>query len=123
MPRIELTNLKQLKETHLNQPNLTKEDKKELFKIWVAAREENRAKIIAPIEYWYGKSEERIVTLKGKDDLNCPCPASIHINGSEFFLYEDFELKIGGSLLTISFKGRELFRIRIEDITSYECYI
>lgn len=121
--KIELTNLKELKENLLSIPNLTKEDKRKLYEIWRDARNENRKNIIKPIEYWYGKTEERIVTLKGESKLTSPCPTTIKINGLEYFLYEDFELKIGNTLVTFLFKGVELMRIDIEDIVSFDFYL
>ena len=121
--KIELTNLKELKEKLLSKPDLTKEDKKELYVIWRNARIENRRKIIEPIEYWYGKSEEKTVVLKGESKLSSPCPTTIKINGLEYFLYEDFELKIGNTLVTFLFKGVELMRIDIEDIVSFDFYL
>ena len=123
MTKIELVNLKELKENLLSIPNLTKEDKKSLYKIWRDARNENRKNMIEPIEYWYGKSEERVVTLKGEHELRSPCPTTIIINGLEYFLYEDFELKIGNTLVSVFFKGNELMRINIEDIVSFELYL
>lgn len=123
MTKIELVNLKELKENLLSIPNLTKEEKKSLYKIWRDAKNENRKNIIKPIEYWYGKSEERVVTLKGEHELRSPCPTTIKINGLEYFLYEDFELKIGNTLVVFLFKNIELMRIDIEDIVSFEIYI
>lgn len=120
---VELTNLKELKESLLSIPNLTKEDKRKLYEIWRDARNENRKNIIEPIEYWYGKTEGKVVTLKGESKSTSPCPTTIKINGLEYFLYEDFELKIGNTLVTVWFKGVELIRINIEDIVSFEFYL
>ena len=121
---MELTNLYGLKKEHLKDAeNLTKQDKRELFKIWLAARKENREKIISSIQenvFIESEMEGKVLICKGEgDSKQFDACVNIKINDFGISLIEDFILRVGSHSIVIYFKDSPIFEMEIEKITSF----
>ena len=124
--KCELTNLKELKETYLsNEDELTKEDKKRLFKLWIEARKENRAKMVSLAdenELIESEVKDGVSIYKGWGKLTDCCCVNVQINDGRFQLYEDFSFRIGSHRVAVYFKDVKVFDIEIEEIYSFHIY-
>ena len=124
--KYELANLKELKETYLSSgDDLTKEDKRRLFKLWVKARKENRAKMISLAderELIESEVKDGVSIYKGWGKLTDWCCVNVRINDGLFQLYEDFSFRIGSHMVAVYFKDVKVFDIEIDKIYSFNIY-
>ena len=115
---LKLNNLEKIENKLLSRKDLSNKEK---FTMWRIERKSNFDKIVDMVNKYncHEFDENCVLIVKGAGRLSHPCPPRVMINGTNFYLYENFVMRISLTRIVIYFNDAEIFNVPFKRVTAF----